>query len=363
VTFFGAGAAFYANCLKAGVDLSTCGDLSKVRALGTTGSPLSPEAQQWGTAQFAAIAATAGPAPTSGGATSRAAPISPAPSSAATASCPGSGEMQCRLLGCAVEAWNDAGVAGDRARWASWWHPADLRRCRCTSGATPTTPATAASYFEMYPPGHGRKPGGGDLDLRRRRRVAPRRLAANRRRRAALHHLRPQRRHHQPPWPAHGHQRALPRRRSTAGGGRQPGRGPGVPGPRQLHAAVRGAARRAALDEALRQRLNDADPHRAEPALRARRHLPGGRDARAPSRARSRSCRSRSCCWVSPLEKVLNREAMANPGSAWTGMWRLPGPGAFKPACSRQKTRWLDGPSRNRDTRLHLMAGSNALTA
>jgi acetoacetyl-CoA synthetase len=28
VTFFGAGAAFYANCLKAGVDLSTCGDLS-----------------------------------------------------------------------------------------------------------------------------------------------------------------------------------------------------------------------------------------------------------------------------------------------------------------------------------------------
>jgi acetoacetyl-CoA synthetase len=94
VTFFGAGAAFFANCLKAGVDLSTCGDLSRVRALGTTGSPLSPEAQQWGTAQFGPAIRKPGNteakpqrAKISGGATSAAAPISPAPSSAATASC------------------------------------------------------------------------------------------------------------------------------------------------------------------------------------------------------------------------------------------------------------------------------------
>ena len=52
VTFFGAGAAFYANCHKAGLDLSTCGDLSKIRALGSTGSPLSEDAQRWGTEQF-----------------------------------------------------------------------------------------------------------------------------------------------------------------------------------------------------------------------------------------------------------------------------------------------------------------------
>jgi acetoacetyl-CoA synthetase len=38
-TFFGAGAAFFANCQKAGLDLSTCGELRQVRALGTTGSP------------------------------------------------------------------------------------------------------------------------------------------------------------------------------------------------------------------------------------------------------------------------------------------------------------------------------------
>jgi acetoacetyl-CoA synthetase len=52
VTFFGAGAAFYASCMKAGVDLAACGDLSRVRALGSTGSPLSAEAQNWGTEQF-----------------------------------------------------------------------------------------------------------------------------------------------------------------------------------------------------------------------------------------------------------------------------------------------------------------------
>ncbi|MCV4821062.1 hypothetical protein OFM15_33805, partial [Escherichia coli] len=52
VTYFGAGAAFYANCMKAGVDLASCGDLSRVRALGSTGSPLSEEVQRWGSAQF-----------------------------------------------------------------------------------------------------------------------------------------------------------------------------------------------------------------------------------------------------------------------------------------------------------------------
>ena len=51
-TFFGAGAAFFANCQKAGLDLSTCGELRQVRALGTTGSPLSIDAQNWGTHQF-----------------------------------------------------------------------------------------------------------------------------------------------------------------------------------------------------------------------------------------------------------------------------------------------------------------------
>jgi acetoacetyl-CoA synthetase len=162
VTFFGAGAAFYANCLKAGVDLSTCGDLSSVRALGTTGSPLSPEAQSWGTEQFRRIAKNNVQQDIwwcniSGGTDfcgafiggHRELPQEP-------------GVMQCRLLGCAVEAWNEQGepVLGEVGELVCsqpipsmplyFWGDAGNARY-------------LASYFEMYPPGHGRKPGGGDL--------------------------------------------------------------------------------------------------------------------------------------------------------------------------------------------------------
>jgi acetoacetyl-CoA synthetase len=162
VTFFGAGAAFFAGCLKAGVDLAQCGDLSSVRALGSTGSPLSPEAQIWGTQQFRRIAQTAAQEDIwwcniSGGTDfcgafiggNRELPQEP-------------GVMQCRLLGCAVEAWNEAGVPV----------LGEVGELVC-SQPIPSMPLYfwgdqgnaryLASYFEMYPPGHGRKPGGGDL--------------------------------------------------------------------------------------------------------------------------------------------------------------------------------------------------------
>lgn len=105
ITYFGAGAAFYANAMKAGVDLGTCGDLSRIRALGTTGSPLPEDVQRWGSAQFARLGT---PdiwwSNISGGtdfvgaflAGHRELPQQP-------------GRMQCRALGCAVEAWNEAG--------------------------------------------------------------------------------------------------------------------------------------------------------------------------------------------------------------------------------------------------------------
>ena len=107
VTLFGAGAAFYANCMKAGLSLAGCGDLSRVRAAGSTGSPLAEEVQRWGSAQFAALGTpdiwwnnisggTDFCAAVIGG--HRELPLQP-------------GRMQCRHLGCAVEAWNDAGQA------------------------------------------------------------------------------------------------------------------------------------------------------------------------------------------------------------------------------------------------------------
>jgi acetoacetyl-CoA synthetase len=105
VTFFGAGAAFYANCQKAGVDLTACGDLSKVRALGTTGSPLSAEAQAWGTEQFEKVGTPdiwwcniSGGTDFCGAFIGGNRELPQVP-----------GEMQCRLLGCAVQAWNEQG--------------------------------------------------------------------------------------------------------------------------------------------------------------------------------------------------------------------------------------------------------------
>jgi acetoacetyl-CoA synthetase len=87
VTFFGAGAAFYANCMKAGITAAQCGDLTRIRALGSTGSPLSAEVQQWGTRFMAAAGVDGNRETASGGPTSRGAPTLPAPSLAATASC------------------------------------------------------------------------------------------------------------------------------------------------------------------------------------------------------------------------------------------------------------------------------------
>ena len=46
-SFFGAGAAFYASCMKAGVVPSQAADLSALRALGSTGSPLAAECYLW----------------------------------------------------------------------------------------------------------------------------------------------------------------------------------------------------------------------------------------------------------------------------------------------------------------------------
>jgi acetoacetyl-CoA synthetase len=105
VTYFGAGAAFFTNCMKAGLDIASCGDLHRVRALGCTGSPLPAEVQSWGINQFKAIRDTeiwwcniAGGTDFCGAfiGGNRTLPQVP-------------GQMQCRLLGCAVEAWNEDG--------------------------------------------------------------------------------------------------------------------------------------------------------------------------------------------------------------------------------------------------------------
>ncbi len=103
VTFFGAGAAFFANCMKAGVELAQLPGLKSVRALGTTGSPLSEDAQRWGTREFAKLGTSdIWWCNISGGTDFAGAFIG---GNRELAQSPG--QMQCRLLGCAVEAWNE----------------------------------------------------------------------------------------------------------------------------------------------------------------------------------------------------------------------------------------------------------------
>ena len=157
VTSFGSGAAFYANCMKAGLELADCGDLSRIRVLGSTGSPLSPEVQAWGTAQFERIGTPDIWWNNISGGTDfcgaflgghRGLPQVP-------------GEMQCRMLGAAVEAWDAQGEPVIDA----------VGELVCTQ-PIPSMPLYLwgdedgsrylSSYFDMFPPGHGRQPGGGD---------------------------------------------------------------------------------------------------------------------------------------------------------------------------------------------------------
>jgi acetoacetyl-CoA synthetase len=146
VTFFGAGAAFFANCMKAGVDLTHLPRLATVRALGTTGSHLSEEAQRWGTEQFARLGVPdiwwcniSGGTDFAGAFIGGNRELPQVP-----------GQMQCRLLGCAVQAWNEQGqpVIGEVGELVctkpipsmplSFWNDEGDRRY-------------LSSYFDMYP--------------------------------------------------------------------------------------------------------------------------------------------------------------------------------------------------------------------
>ena len=104
-TFFGAGAAFFASCLKADVHPAQAADLSALRAVGSTGSPLSEECHDWIWQRCPPV--DGGPVwidAISGG------------TDFAGAFVGGNvllpqrrGVMQCRWLGAAVEAWSEDG--------------------------------------------------------------------------------------------------------------------------------------------------------------------------------------------------------------------------------------------------------------
>ncbi|MFN4095765.1 MAG: acetoacetate--CoA ligase [Sphingomonas sp.] len=105
VTWFGAGAAFFASCRKAGIDVTRIAGVERIRALGSTGSPLPPDVQRWGSAQFAQLGR-----PhiwwcnVSGGTEIAAAFMAGNPELPDTP-----GRLQCRHLGAAIAAWDEQG--------------------------------------------------------------------------------------------------------------------------------------------------------------------------------------------------------------------------------------------------------------
>ena len=105
VTYLGAGAAFYEGCVKSGLDVARQGDLSALRALGTTGSPLSEAAQLWGVAEFERVYERPIWWMNMSGGTDLAANFVGANRELPQVP----GRMQCRQLGSATESWDENG--------------------------------------------------------------------------------------------------------------------------------------------------------------------------------------------------------------------------------------------------------------
>ncbi|HLW47925.1 MAG TPA: acetoacetate--CoA ligase [bacterium] len=101
MTYFGTSAPFVLSCMKAGLDPGRTFDLSRLRGLGSTGAPLTPEGFAW---VYEHVNPSLLLGSISGG------------TDVATAfvlSCPllpvRAGEIQCRGLGARVEAWDESG--------------------------------------------------------------------------------------------------------------------------------------------------------------------------------------------------------------------------------------------------------------
>jgi acetoacetyl-CoA synthetase len=142
VTMFGTSAAYIAACMKAGVEPGAGRDLSALKSVGSTGSPLSPEGFDW---IYEHLGSDTWLFSTSGGTdlcTAFVGGVSILPVYR--------GELQARALGAAVEAWDEDGnpVVGEVGELVVtepmpsmpiyFWGDADGSRYR-------------DSYFEMFP--------------------------------------------------------------------------------------------------------------------------------------------------------------------------------------------------------------------
>jgi acetoacetyl-CoA synthetase len=142
ITTFGTSAAYIASCMKAGVEPAAGRDLSQLRSVGSTGSPLSPDAFRW---IYEHVGDDTWLFSTSGGTDL---------CTAFVGGCPllpvYEGELQARSLGASVEAWDPDGhpLIGEVGELVITepmpsmplylWNDPDGERYR-------------DSYFDMYP--------------------------------------------------------------------------------------------------------------------------------------------------------------------------------------------------------------------
>jgi acetoacetyl-CoA synthetase len=142
ITCFGTSASYIAACIKAGVEPSAGRDLSRLRAVGSTGSPLSPEGFDW---IYEHVGADTWLFSTSGGTDLCTAFVGGVPLLPVYR-----GELQARALGAKVESWDEQGrpLIGEVGELVVtepmpsmpvfFWGDEDGSRYR-------------ASYFEHYP--------------------------------------------------------------------------------------------------------------------------------------------------------------------------------------------------------------------
>jgi acetoacetyl-CoA synthetase len=142
MTYFGTSAPFLHACMKAGVEPAAIADLRRLRSIGSTGAPLSPEGFDW---TYRSVAPDVWLGSISGGTDL---------CTAFVGSCPllpvHAGELQCRCLGASVEAFDVdgrplVGEVGELVLTAPmpsmpvrFWNDPDGERYR-------------ASYFSAYP--------------------------------------------------------------------------------------------------------------------------------------------------------------------------------------------------------------------
>lgn len=145
-TFFGAGSAFFASCLKAEVKPKEILPLKHLRALGATGSPLATECYRWA---YDHVPKVEGKgiwlSVISGGTDFAGAFIAGLPTLPVV-----EGEMQCRCLGAAIEAWNEKGdLLADEVGELVCTKP--MPSMPLYFWNDPENQRYHESYFDMYP--------------------------------------------------------------------------------------------------------------------------------------------------------------------------------------------------------------------